>query len=105
MEAELVGIDDAMPSILWIKYFIEAQGYSVEHNVLHQGNNYTVLLAINGRWSSSKRTKHIKAHYLLVKDKIESTEAEIKYESSEIIWADVLTEPKQVNSSMFSEHN
>jgi hypothetical protein len=29
-EGELVGVDDAMPWILWCKYFIEAQCYTVE---------------------------------------------------------------------------
>jgi hypothetical protein len=57
---ELVGIDDALPAILWARYFIESQGYTVEENVLYQENKSTILLANNGRWSSSKRTKHIK---------------------------------------------
>ena len=37
-EGELVGLDDALPIILWCKYFIEAQGYTVEHNIVHQDN-------------------------------------------------------------------
>ena len=27
-EAELVGVDDVMPQVLWTKYFLEAQGYA-----------------------------------------------------------------------------
>jgi hypothetical protein len=64
-EGELVGVDDAMAWILWCKYFIEAQGYTVEQNILYQDNKSTILLATNGRWSSSKRTKHIKSWYFL----------------------------------------
>ena len=79
-EAELVGINHAIPSILWIKYVIEAQWYSVQHNVLHQDNKFAILLVTNGRWSSSKRMKHIKACHFLVKEKI--------------MWTDVLTKPK-----------
>ena len=62
-EGELVGVDDALPLILWARYFIEAQGYTVEQNILFQDNKSTILLATNGRWSSSKRTKHIKSQY------------------------------------------
>ena len=53
-ECELVGIDDAIPSILWGKHFIEAQGYTVTHNILYQDNKSTILLATNGFSSSSK---------------------------------------------------
>jgi hypothetical protein len=28
-EAELVGVDDVMPQVLWTRYFLEAQGYGV----------------------------------------------------------------------------
>jgi hypothetical protein len=62
-EGELVGLDDAMPNILWVRYFIEAQGYTVEQNIVYQDNKSTILLATNGRWSSNKRTKHIKSRY------------------------------------------
>ena len=55
-EGELIGIDDAMPVILWLRYFIEAQGYTIEQNILYQDNKSAILLANNGCWSSSKRT-------------------------------------------------
>ena len=76
---ELVGIDDAIPQIMWGKYFIEAQGYTVEHNILYQDNKSTILLANNGRSSSSKRTKHIEHQYFLIKDKIFHGGGEIKH--------------------------
>ena len=37
----------------------------------------------HGRWSSSKRKKHIKAHYFLIKDKVESKEVDNSYEPME----------------------
>ena len=58
-EAELVGIDDLMPAILWTRYFLKAQGYDVKENILYQDNKSSILLARNGKASSSKRTKHI----------------------------------------------
>ncbi len=94
-EAELVGIDDALPMILWCKYFLEDLGYTIEHNIVFQDNKSTILLATNGRWSSSKRTKHIKARYFLVKDKIEQGDMEVQHESTHKMWSDVLNKPKQ----------
>jgi hypothetical protein len=37
-EAELVGVDDLMPQVLWTKYFLEAQGYVVKE---YQDNKTT----------------------------------------------------------------
>jgi hypothetical protein len=90
-EGELVGVDDALPLILWARYFIEAQGYSMEQNILFQDNKSTILLATNGRWSSSKRTKHIKSRYF----KVESGELSIEHRPTDQMWSDVLTKPKQ----------
>ena len=94
-EGELVGIDDALPCILWCRYFIEAQGYTIEQNILYQDNKSTILLATNGRWFSSKRTKHIKSRYFSVKDKIDQGELEVQYMPTEKMWCDTLTKPKQ----------
>ena len=48
-EAELVGINDVLSMILWTRLFLEAQGYQVTDNVLHQDNESTIKLAQNGR--------------------------------------------------------
>ena len=37
-ESELVALDDALTTILWILYFIEAQGYSIEQNIIFEDN-------------------------------------------------------------------
>ncbi len=94
-EGELVSIYDALPAILWTRFFIEAQGYTVEENVLFQDNKSTIQLANNGRWSSSKRTKHIKARYFYIKDRIEQGDVSIKWAPTDKMWSDVLTKPKQ----------
>ncbi len=56
---ELVGVDDAITSIMLGKHFIEAQAYDVTHNILYQYHKSTILLATNGRASSLRNTKHI----------------------------------------------
>ena len=48
-ETELVGVDDLLPEMLWTKYFIEAQGYGVEHNIIHQDNESTLRMLIMAR--------------------------------------------------------
>ena len=94
-EAELVGIDDAIPSIMWGKYFIEAQGYTVTHNILYQDNKSTILLATNGRMSSSKKTKHIEHRYFLIKDKIARGDIELLHEPTDTMWSDAMAKPQQ----------
>jgi hypothetical protein len=94
-EAELIGIDDALPCIMWGLYFIEAQGYEVTHNILFQDNKSTILLAKNGRWSSSKRTKHINNRFFLVKDKIDRGEIEVRHEGTKNMRSDTLSKPLQ----------
>jgi hypothetical protein len=58
-EAELVGVDNLMPHILWTQYFLEAQGYKVEDSKIFQDNQSTILLAKKGQGSSSKQTRDI----------------------------------------------
>ena len=54
-EAELVGVDYASKMLLWMKNFMEEQGYKTEP-VLYQDNQSAMLLENNGTESSSKRT-------------------------------------------------
>jgi len=43
-EAELVGVDDAMPMVLLTRYFLEAQGYKANKNYVYQDNQSVMLL-------------------------------------------------------------
>jgi hypothetical protein len=51
-EAEVVGVDDAMSLIVWTRNFLEAQGLTVNDNVVFQDNQSSILLETNGRSSS-----------------------------------------------------
>ena len=70
MEAELVGVDEALPNIIWTKNFLEAQGCTVDDNVVYQDNQSAILLEKNGRRSSGKRTRHINIRYFYITDQI-----------------------------------
>ena len=68
-ETELVGVDDAMTFVLWMKHFFESQVRSINVNstlkplgsdvTIEQDNASAIQLERNGWKSSSKRTKHI----------------------------------------------
>ena len=81
--------------MMWCKYFLEAQGYTVDSNVLYQDNKSTILLAKNGRMSAGKNSKHIQNRFFLVTDKIAKGDLEVKYAPTKQMWADANTKPLQ----------
>ena len=64
-ESEIIGVSDCMPSILWTRLFLEAQGYDVTNNIIYKYNKSAILLEKNGKASSGKLTKHINMRYFL----------------------------------------
>eukprot|EP00804_Cyclotella_cryptica_P016675 CCRYP_001993-RA/>CCRYP_001993-RA protein AED:0.60 eAED:0.37 QI:0/-1/0/1/-1/0/1/0/214 len=94
-ETELVGVDDAISNILWSLYFLQAQGCGTKHAIIYQDNKSAILLESNGKWSSGKRTKHIKAKYFFVTDKVADGHVLIKHTPTKTMWADMNTKPKQ----------
>ena len=94
-EAELVGINDVLSMILWTRLFLEAQGYHVTDNVLHQDNESTIKLARNGRRSSSKQTRHIEIRYYFVTDHIERDCLRVSYCPTGDMLADYFSKPLQ----------
>ena len=94
-EAELVGVDDLLGYILWARYFMVEQGYDMEPSLLYQDNMSAILLETNGRASSSKRTKHIKVKYYLIKDKADRGEITIEHCPTEQMWMDINTKPSR----------
>ena len=62
-------VDNVLPRVLWLLCFVEAQGYTIDHNIINQDNESSLRLMINGRMSSIPRTKHIKAKFFFAKDK------------------------------------
>ena len=67
----------------------------MEASLLYQDNMSAMLLETNGKASSSKRTKHIKIKYFLVKDKIDQGNIVVEHFPTEQMWTDVNTKPKQ----------
>ena len=60
-----------------------------------QDNKSTILLDNNGRFSSSKRTNHIKNRYFIIKDKIGNSGIVIQYCPTGDMWSDINTKALQ----------
>ena len=65
--------------MLWTKYFIEAQGYGIDENIMYQDNLSTMLLETISKKSSTKKTKHIQVWYFFIKDQVETGDVELKH--------------------------
>ena len=76
-ESEVVGADDFMPPIYWTRYFLEAQGYCVDDNILYQDNKSSILLKTNGKASSGKRTKYINIRYFFITDRVKKGDVSV----------------------------
>ena len=95
IKSKLIGINDVLSKMLRGKYFIKSQGYLVKHNILLQNNKAMILLATNGTFSSSSKTKHIRSKFFLIKDKVDQGDIEVQYKCTECMWSDMLTKPRR----------
>ncbi len=94
-ETGLISLHDKLPDIVWTRYFVECQGYDINECVVFQDTMSALSLEKNCPISSSKRMKHIKPKYFLIKDFYESGEIDLRYCLTDIMWADVLTKHLQ----------
>ena len=95
-EAELVGVNDILPQILWTRYFLEAQGYPMYNPTkIYQDNMSAIQLEKNGKASSGQRTRHINIRYFFVTDRVNKKEIEMAYCPTGDMTADLLTKPLQ----------
>ena len=61
----------------------------------YQDNISTQLLIKNGKMSSGKKTKHIKAKFFFIKDRVDDGEIRVIDCPTEKMWADIMTKPLQ----------
>ena len=78
-EADMVGVYDIMPQIVWVRYFLEAQLIKVYDNVVFQDKQSTMKLEENGRASIGKQTRLINIRYYFVTDRIQSNEMKVDF--------------------------
>ena len=94
-EAEVVGVDDVSTLMLWMKLFMEAQGYTIQKNILYQDNKSAMLLEKNGNRSSSQRTLAMHIRYFFISDPVEKGNLMIEYCLTNDMVADYFTKPLQ----------
>ena len=92
-EAEVVGMHDNMPAVLWTWYFLQEQGYPLKPSILHQDNQISILLENNGRASSGKRTRHMNIRYFFVSDCVKHGHIIIRYCPTDYMVGDFFTNP------------
>ena len=78
-ESELVATHDQMPDVMHTLFFIEAQGYAIDKNVIYQDNQSAFRLEVNGKMSSGKKTKHISSRFFFITDKVAPGEVDVEY--------------------------
>lgn len=91
-EAELVALSDGANHVIWVRNFLEAQGYEMNAAVIHQDNQSTIAMVEAGK-PTSQRTKHVGVRYFWVHDRVAAREIELKYLSTAQMVADLLTKP------------
>jgi hypothetical protein len=94
-ESELVAVDNCMPAICWSRYFMEAQGYGIQENIVFQDNKSAILMEKNGKALSSKRTKHINIRYYFVTDRVKKKELTVEWCPTGDMIGDYMTKPTQ----------
>ena len=81
--------------MLWTRYFLEAQGYVINDNILYQDNMSAVLLENNGKKSSTKNTKHMNVRYYFIKYQVETGDVVIEHFLTEEMLGDHFKKPLQ----------
>jgi hypothetical protein len=94
-KAELVGVNDNMTMVLWVKLFLEAQGIEVTDNIIYQEIKSTMLLEKNGRQSSGKKTRHFDIQYYFIHNHIKRGTVKVEYCPMDLMVGDFHTKPLQ----------
>jgi hypothetical protein len=78
-ETKIIALQDKSSDVIWMRYVVECKGYDISECILFHDNMSALSLEKNRKVSSSKRTKHIKTKYFLIKDYYDSKEIDLRY--------------------------
>ena len=112
-EAELVGVDDAMTFVMWMKHFFGSQVKQMNKysklkplgsdTTIEQDNTSAIQLERNGWKSSSRRTKHIDVRYFYVTDRLKKKDvSRVVYKPTGDMQSDYFT--KALQGQAFHTH-
>ena len=91
----LVVVDDCMSQVIWMRFFLEAQGYQVDDSVVYQDSQSAMLWENSGQGSSGKCMWHINISYYFVMDQLTKNDLSMKYCPTESILGNYFTKPLQ----------
>ena len=94
-EAELIGASDYLPHTLYVKMFMEAQGYPIAKAVFHQDNESAIKMERNGKASCGQRSRHIDILYFFITDHSKNRNIDIIHCPMTDMLADFFTKPLQ----------
>jgi hypothetical protein len=94
-EAELIGASDYLPHTLYVKMFMEAQGYPIHKAVFYQDNESAIKMEVNGKASAGQRSRHIDIRYFFITDHSKRNDLTIVHCPTHQMLADFFTKPLQ----------
>ena len=94
-EAEIVGVRDYLPNVMWTRMFLEAQGFKIEENIPFRDNQSAIKIEENGKASIGQKTKHMDNRYLWIKDMLKYEGIKVEYFPTEKMIADFFTKVLQ----------
>lgn len=92
-DSELVGVSNAMPRMIWTRYFMEAYGYNVQDVYIYRDNQSTILLETNGMKSVGKISRHIRIKYFFITKRVKEKEMKVIYYPTKEMVAAFFTKP------------
>ena len=92
-EAEVVGVNDYLPSTIWTTIFLSHQGIDLKESTLDQDNTSAMKMERNGRDSCSQRSRHIDIRYFWIKDRLQNETNKLEYCPTEMMLVDFFIKP------------
>jgi hypothetical protein len=94
-EAELIGASDYLPHTLYVKMFMQAQGYPIDKATFYQDNESAIKMEQNGKASTGQRSRHIDIRYFFITDHSKRSDITIVHCPTSHMLADFFTKPLQ----------
>jgi hypothetical protein len=91
-EAEFVATSDSANQGLYMREFMQEQGYNIPPVIIYQDNMSCIALTNKGR-STSERTRHMSIRYFWIAEQIKSGVMKLEHLGTEEMFANILTKP------------
>ena len=78
----MVGASDYLPWVLWMKWFLEDQGYGLDSTYFFQDNESVIKRIRNWKRSSRQKTRHKNIRFFFITDVIKREDIKVKHSRS-----------------------